>query len=112
MLPNSKSAHFQRNDSMRWSPYLDECLRILEERKEYPTDTLLVYCVRLQLINERVAQAPWNDSYGGAPSTRLAEFHLNALQSQLETVKQRIPVELQSNSRFPTLSFALGSVHA
>ncbi len=72
---------------------------MLAENKEYPTDTLLVQLVKLQLIVERVDQGPWheehNDSTGSirAPPT----FYLKALQMELQDFKVKVPPDLQTN---------------
>ncbi len=89
---------------MRWTPYLDECLRLLEEKREYPTDLLLVYLVRVQLISNKLACAPWNDTFGDAMTKFPPEFYLKALQSQLDDLKRNIPPELQTNSKSYFLS--------
>jgi hypothetical protein len=95
------SSHFQRIDAIRWTPYLDECLRMLAENREYPTDMLLAHFVRLQLIIERVTQAPWHDGpVDAAGSVRAPSvFYLKALQAQLEDFKRDVPPELQQNGR-------------
>lgn len=84
---------------MRWTPYLDECLRLLEEMREYPTDLLLVYLVRIQLIHNKVARAPWNDNLGDAAARLPPEFYLKALQSQFDDLKRSVPPEIQTNGK-------------
>lgn len=95
------STYFQRIDPLRWTPYLDDCLHVLADEKEYPTDILLVQFVRLQLIVEKVGQAPWHDGLGDncysarAPS----QFYMKAVQAQLQDFKKSIPPELVQNGR-------------
>lgn len=95
------SSYLQKIDTLRWTSHMDESLRILAEKSECPTDTLLVQQVRLQLISEKVAQAPWNEvetentnSHEIPPS-----FYHKALQSQLSEAMQKAPPELQHNGR-------------
>ena len=86
---------------MRYDTYLDEYLQALEESKEHPADVLLVQLVRLQLIVEHAAQAPWNDEQSDirgsfrAPSV----FYLNALQERMREFKNHIPPALLQNGK-------------
>jgi len=82
---------------MRWTPYLDECLRQLEKTREYPTDLLLVYLVRAQLISNEASRSPWNDTLGDATANSLPDLYLKALKSQLDDLKRSVPPELQAN---------------
>ncbi|OQV07342.1 hypothetical protein CLAIMM_11793 [Cladophialophora immunda] len=46
------SSFLQKTDALRWTPHMEECLVILDEKKECPNDAILVQQVRLQLIVE------------------------------------------------------------
>ena len=95
------STYFQRIDALRWTPYLDECVTVLEEEKECPTDTLLVHLVKLQLIVEKVGQAPWHDGYDSTTRSAMtpAVFYVNAMQAQLQEVKANITHDNKTNSK-------------
>ena len=101
LIQTRASNYFHRVDSLRWDAYMDECLQILAEQKEYPTDLILVQHVRLQLIVEGVAQAPWNDGQtDGNRTIRVrSQFYLKALQERLREFKEQIPPELVQNRR-------------
>ena len=88
---------------MRWTPYLDECLRLLEEKKDYPTDNLLVYLVRVQLICNQGAASTWNDIFGAVETRVPADFYVKTLKSQLDNLDRSIPPELKSNGIFLVL---------
>ncbi|KAI4285158.1 MAG: hypothetical protein L6R35_004724 [Caloplaca aegaea] len=93
------SSFLQKIDALRWTPHLDECLEVLNEKHESPIDDILVQQVRMQLIVEKVTRGPWND---GAIKTAEHSnvplcFYLNALQSQLQEVKSKIPPYLKDN---------------
>jgi len=95
----SVSSFLQKIDALRWTPHLDECLEVLNEKHESPIDDILVQQVRMQLIVEKVTWGPWND---GAIKTAEHSnvplcFYLNALQSQLQEVKTKIPPYLKDN---------------
>ena len=93
----SLSSYFQRIDALRWTPYLEDCVRMLAENKEQPTDSLLEQFVRLQLIVERAAHAPWHDGPANALVSLRAPvvFHLKALQAQLQDFKRDVPQDLR-----------------
>jgi hypothetical protein len=95
--------YFQRIELMRWTRYLDECLRLLEEKKEYPTDALLVSLVRVQLICNKGGALIWNDLFGDAEMRIPADFYVKTLKSQLDDLERSIPGELKSNGRFSSL---------
>ena len=96
---NRLSFYFQRLDALRWTQYLEDCIAVLAEKKEYPSDTLLIQMVKLQLIMEKVGQCPWHEAheeftdFARAP----AIFYLKALQVQLQDFKTEIPPEIQKN---------------
>ena len=89
--------YFQRIELMRWTRYSDECLRLLEEKKEYPTDELLVYLTRVQLICNKGSSTTINDLFCDAEIGVPADFYVKTLKSQLDNVEQSIPPGLRSN---------------
>ena len=95
-------SYFQRLDALRWTPYLDECIAVLGEADEHPTDLLLVHLVKLQLIVEKAGQAPWHEERDDPNgSVRVPPiFYLKALQAQLQDFKTRIPPSLQRNGTY------------
>ena len=93
------SSYFQRLDAIRWTPYLDECIAVLAEKEEYPTDTLLIQFVKLQLIVEKVSHGPWHEEHDhdiGSSKTPPI-FYLKALQAQLQELKATVPPRIQAN---------------
>ena len=80
---------------------MDECIAVLAEKKEQSTDTLLIYLVKLQLMVEKIGQAPWHEGCEDATSSVRAPptFYLKALQAQLQDYKANIPPEIQGNRK-------------
>ncbi|TAQ89078.1 hypothetical protein B7494_g2583 [Chlorociboria aeruginascens] len=97
LITSVSSNYFQRIDFMRWTPYLDDCLILLEEKHDFPTDLLLVYLVRVQIICNRAANSTWNEIFGGAGSSVPSYFYIKTLKSQLDDLERSIPPELKSN---------------
>ena len=83
-------------------------MTVIAEKKEHPSDAILINLVGLQLIVEKVGRAPWhegqNDATGSmrAPST----FYFKALQAQLQDYKAKIHPETHDNGRKALESFS------
>ena len=72
---------------------MDECLQVLDESLECPTDEILVQQVRLQLVVEKATQVTLNDKHMRAPLS----FYIQALHSQFQDIKDRLPFQSQRN---------------
>ena len=83
---------------------MEECLQILTEKQECPADEILVLQVRMQLIVDKISQAPWHDGDYDNPDLRRAPpaFYVKTLQSQLQELKGTIPSRLWQNSKLPS----------
>ncbi|CAD6586535.1 MAG: hypothetical protein ASARMPREDX12_002379 [Alectoria sarmentosa] len=81
------------------SLYDKECLTVLAESKEHPSDVLLAHLVKLQLVVERLRQAPWHDGHGDPTGLARAPpaFYLKALQAELQDIRVKLPPEIQRN---------------
>ena len=102
LIRTRMSSYFQRLDALRWTPYLDECIVVLGEKDEHPTDPLLIHLVKLQLVVEKAGQAPWHEErHDPSGSVRAPPiFYLKALQAQLQDFRTRIPPSIQGNSTY------------
>lgn len=88
----SISLYFGQIDAMQWTPYMDECLKLLLENKECPSDESFAQQVRLHLIlrefeNTKVATVP-------------SAFYLKAFKSKLDQVKTSLSAQLQQDGEF------------
>lgn len=72
---------------------------MLAEKEEHPSDILLVYLVKLQLIFERAGRGQWYEEQDDAISSSRAPpiFYLKSLQAQLQDFKANIPPKIQRN---------------
>ncbi|KFY07957.1 hypothetical protein V492_06681 [Pseudogymnoascus sp. VKM F-4246] len=98
LVSSVASNYFQRTELMRWTPYLGECLRILEESQDFPTDSLLVHMIRAQLICNKGATSSWDDMFGDTTNQVPPNFYAKSLRSQLDDMERSIPVELKPNA--------------
>ena len=97
---------------MKWTPYFDECLKLLAENgTESPADVLLVHIVRLQLVVEKIPQGSWHDGQVDIAGCFQAPvvFYVKALQTQISDVRRNIPAELQQNGELIPWSRVLRS---
>ena len=99
---NDRPSFARKGETLRWTAYCNECLAVLEEAKEFPSDLLLVRLVQSRLIIEKVNEVSWGSpnegEYVAIPS---AMAYLRSLQAQLRALKAMIPLELADNSKSP-----------
>ncbi|KAH8896118.1 MFS general substrate transporter [Thozetella sp. PMI_491] len=100
VMTSGISFHMRRIDTMTWTDHMSECLQILEDKKEYQTDEILVLLVELQRVIEKARLSPWhrgnlsgNDLQPGPPPS----FYIAALESDFNEVKRQVPVSLANN---------------
>ncbi|KAL4875850.1 hypothetical protein BJY04DRAFT_210974 [Aspergillus karnatakaensis] len=86
------STFVQRSVSLRWTPFMDECVKSLEEEKECPFDEILVQQVRLQLITDMLDSSPYQGGLTSTPSPIKAPpaFYLQSMHAQLRSVQSQI----------------------
>ncbi|PYH70459.1 uncharacterized protein BO88DRAFT_424682 [Aspergillus vadensis CBS 113365] len=97
----SSVATFQTvGESLAWSPYLEECLKMLQGSKCVGGDELLVHMIKLQRITSKVTdvrmQLRDNDS---EQSTRLIYPYIFALNTQLSETRKQLPLHLATNTK-------------
>ncbi|UKZ75586.1 hypothetical protein TrVFT333_003274 [Trichoderma virens FT-333] len=97
------SMNFQRVEPMRYTGYLQDCIRHLEEHPEYETDISLVYLVRIQRLTERISEL---NSRGGTsgeispvPSAPISAYIL-AFQNELNHIRDSMPKHLKDDKTF------------
>jgi len=84
----------QRIDALVWTPFMDECLKMLSERPEWNGDEVLVALVRIQLLVEQLTRAVWQSSEKAPPG-----FFVSALKTQLYDLKAQFPPHIQQNRK-------------
>ncbi|RFU30228.1 hypothetical protein B7463_g6109, partial [Scytalidium lignicola] len=89
LITSTVALLLQKIDALRWTPHMDECLQILDERKECPNDDILVQQVRLQLIVEKMDLIPFHDEES-------AYLYHESLLSQLQDVKKFLNAGFES----------------
>jgi len=96
-------------EPMRWTPYMEECLRMLEEAEEYSTDKLLVHLIRSQLIRDRIASVQWTytslENVTG--SIMLQDSYVDMFTLQVNELNRSTIERITSNRKPASLSFGL-----
>ncbi|OTB14791.1 hypothetical protein K445DRAFT_127374 [Daldinia sp. EC12] len=89
---------YRQTEPLRWTSYLDDCLRILEEEKETQMDILLTTQVRCQIISNQLTCSLGNQP-PGAENPRAASTSLvAALLRELGNIRRNLPAEIESIS--------------
>jgi hypothetical protein len=101
MLILNRTCYFQKQDSLRWTSYFAECLRVIEVTKDYESDIVLTQIVKSRLVCEKVMLAPWHNPIPDSENVPRppAIFYLNARERQMQDFKSNIPVELGDNGK-------------
>ncbi|KAJ8096588.1 fungal transcriptional regulatory protein, N-terminal [Lipomyces tetrasporus] len=95
---------WRKGETLRWTPYFDECVRVLEEQKELETDILLAQLVKLRLIAENAMGYPDLSTASTKPQ---ATAYLKLLQTQMRNFKSNIPPELGGNTAVVEISLLI-----
>jgi hypothetical protein len=103
----SVSLTFQQLDTMRYSPYMEQCLSELETAKEHESDAYLVHAIRIQKFTEKVAQIKMEDTTDdGVQSMVKAPLsgYVSAFQAELDGLRSKIPLNIRDNRKGYSLS--------
>ncbi|KAL9574381.1 hypothetical protein ACKAV7_001535 [Fusarium commune] len=99
-LSSSMSLGFLRIEPMRYTKYIQQCLAVLEQEREYDTDMRLVTLVRVQQLTERIAQLNAPDDPAeevvGLPAAPLSAY-VSAFHSELDRIRNGLPPELTND---------------
>ena len=93
-----------RIEAPKVTPYVYECLEILDAAQAHPTDVCATSMIRLQIIVERISRGPWNTDYGhpennnSGPPLRL---YVKSLQKQLHDLRSAMPTAVSTQGVWP-----------
>jgi hypothetical protein len=78
---------------------MEDCIRILEERRETEMDILLITQVKCHIVGNMLS-CPLADEAGEISNTKAPSGILaSALLQQLNDIQQRLPAHIQSQSQ-------------
>ncbi|KAJ6119131.1 hypothetical protein N7523_003411 [Penicillium sp. IBT 18751x] len=93
ILSSNISSHLGRQDALRWTPQMEEALRLITTNESCASDELFVSQVRLQLLKQRAEDIRRQDeadylSTGATPMASVPRlFYLKTLRRQLQELR-------------------------
>ncbi|KAF2813174.1 uncharacterized protein BDZ99DRAFT_251042 [Mytilinidion resinicola] len=108
VLSSNISSHLGRIDALRWTPQMEEALRIIEMNKSCLTDEAFAFQVRLQLLKQRAAHIREQQIDGARTATASVTtsvpglLYLKTLREQLHELKSSFPPDLLQRGAFIT----------
>ncbi|EAW17058.1 Zn(II)2Cys6 transcription factor domain-containing protein [Aspergillus fischeri NRRL 181] len=98
ILSSNIASHLGRQDALRWTPQMEEALRVLTISEACPADRLFVSQVRLQLLKQRADDVRQQDEAhtGTAPAAVSAPrlLYLKSLRRELHELRSLFPPDL------------------
>ncbi|OJJ06457.1 hypothetical protein ASPVEDRAFT_87756 [Aspergillus versicolor CBS 583.65] len=87
------SSFIRKTDPLRWTPFMDECLQVLEEQQECLNDEILVHQVRLQMITDKLDLGPYHGGLASTPDPIQAppSFYLHSMHARLRKIQPSMP---------------------
>ena len=83
---------------------MNQCLELLHEGQECPNDEILVQQVRMRLLVEKASLSMWYDEFmNNAEQKASPLLCIQAFNSQLQDLKNKIPPPLENNSRLSSI---------
>ncbi|KAG6041650.1 hypothetical protein E4U41_003088 [Claviceps citrina] len=99
------TCNFNRIESLTFTPYIQESLKVLENAREYESDITLFFLVRVQRLTERIFELNSKDrpqeDIPGIPSAPMSAY-MAAFQGEMDRIHQSLPTGLQNDSVFMT----------
>ncbi|KAH6629848.1 hypothetical protein C7974DRAFT_194332 [Boeremia exigua] len=84
----------------RWSKYMDQCLKDLDDAKEYKTDQLAIQLIHIQRLTDKIANFhssdPPMDRQPGSPEPSTMAC-LDAFRVELDSLRNGLPPHLTSD---------------
>ncbi|KAJ2905281.1 hypothetical protein MKZ38_005794 [Zalerion maritima] len=87
------SSYLGHIDAMQWTPYMEECLRVLTTNSESPHDEIFVHQIRLQRIAGDIEAARG----AGASTAASLPFYVSAVRRNVDEVKAQISPYLEQD---------------
>jgi hypothetical protein len=90
--------------STRYTKYLHQCLKDLDDAKEYKTDQFAIQLVHIQQLTEKIfhfhcSESLVDEQLGSPEPSTMA--HLEAFRLELDSLRNAIPLDLKSDCMIP-----------
>lgn len=96
-LTSSAWSTYRKTEPLRWTPYLDDCLRLIGEGKETYLDVYLAAQIKCQIITNHLT-CPCAYELTGPDSLKVSSAVLtSALLRQLNDIQKSLPPQVRSD---------------
>lgn len=88
---------------MRYTSYVKECITMLENEREYETDVVLVFLLRIQYLTQRISELnPRDNTVEEFSSTLKAPtaVYVSVFQNELDELRSSLPENLKNDSTY------------
>ena len=90
----------------RYTKYLDQCLKDLDDAREYKTDQLAIQLVHIQQLTEKIfhfhsSDSPVYEQLGSPEPSTMAR--LEAFRVELDSLRNALPPNLKSDCMIPQI---------
>ncbi|KAK4641282.1 hypothetical protein QC761_611000 [Podospora bellae-mahoneyi] len=96
-LRSSAAMYLQQLTSMPFTSYMRQCLVELDEEEDHDLDEILVYCIKLQYLTERVAVLKTPQPDLPEQQNRERGTAIASSQEYLDKLMREMPSELKTN---------------
>ena len=90
----------RKMEPLRWTPYMDDCIRVLSEEKESELDILLVTQAKCHVLMNQITRSPNERAFEGDGSKAPPTYYVKAMQVQLQHIRRNLPIEIKSSSQY------------
>jgi hypothetical protein len=87
-------------EALRWTPYMDDCVRILREERETELDFLLILQAKCHVVVDQMMHPHSECTADGEGPKPPAAYFIKALQLQLQDIRQSLSAEMQTSSQY------------
>ncbi len=111
---DSSSSFFRRMETIKWTPYIDECCVVLNRPGGHCDDLAVVAMVKIQFVTETISLSPWHRRADGydPPTEVPPTLYMNSLRGKIKSIQTEFGATLQSNGELIVLiSFQSGQVY-
>lgn len=83
----------------RYTKYIDQCLKDLDDAGEYKTDQLVVQLIHIQRLTERIFHFHSGDSLLDKQPESSTMACLEAFRVELDSLRNALPLDLRSDCK-------------
>lgn len=86
-------------EPLRWTSYMDDCVRVLTEQPESELDVVLATQAKCYVIMNQMAPNPAEFTSEDEAAKGQPHYIVKVMQLQVQAIQNSLPVNLQTNSQ-------------